>query len=361
MWGLRVPRSVVPLRARVKMLSSEWDVGDSEWGDLGGAGDVGVRVMYMDVGRGVGATHEYLERCADGDVAIAFVVERWVEHKSDKGTQSHPDYVRLGSVSGGAKVACHVRRDVADFCSLLSCANRFGCVELGGVRFGGVYGKCGSSVHGMSWWPEGIQGSIGSGGWVLIGNWNAHHARWSLDGRSNWVGKVLEEWQQGRGARLLRGREHTFERRRRGGAVVSRIDFALAGGGVERGGLSAGWGLSDDSAIGCVVAVDDLVGVVGYRDAVDWLKVQMTVDGEGDDWYEGLVGESAYEKLVNFRWLYLKRIRICGRSKRWWDSELSAQVKVVRRERRGWRRVGHRNVLRSEIAKMKRMVKEKKD
>ena len=86
----------------------------------------------------------------------------------------------------------------------------------------------------------------------------------------------------------------------------------------------------------------------------------MTVDGEGNDWYEGLAGESAYEKLVEFRRLHLKRIRICGRRKRWWDSELSAQVKVVRRERRGWRRVGHRNVLRSEIAKMKRMVKEKK-
>ena len=125
----------------------------------------------------------------------------------------------------------------------------------------------------MTQWLEGIQGSIGSGGWVLIGDWNAHHAQWSLDGRSNSVGRVLEEWRQGRGARLLRGREHTFERRSGGGAVISRIDFALAGGGVERGGLSAGWGLSDHSAIGYVVEVDDLVDVVGHRDAVDWLKV----------------------------------------------------------------------------------------
>ena len=143
--------------------------------------------------------------------------------------------------------------------------------------------------------------------------------------------------------------------------MVSRIDFALAGGGAERGGLSAGWGLSDHSAIGCVVAVDDLEGAVRCRDAVDWMKVQVTVEGEGEDWYEGSVGVSAYEKLVDFRRRHLKRIKICGRSKRWWDSELSAQVKVVRRERRGWRRVGHRNVLRSEIATMKKMVKEKKD
>ena len=85
------------------------------------------------------------------------------------------------------------------------------------------------------------------------------------------------------------------------------------------------------------------------------------MDGEGEDWYQGLAGETAYEKLVDFRRLHLKRIRICDRSKRWWDSELSAHVRVVRRERRGWGRVGHRNVLRAEITKMKRMVMEKKD
>ena len=39
--------------------------------------------MYMNVGRGVDATHEYLERCARGGVAIAFVGECWVERKSD--------------------------------------------------------------------------------------------------------------------------------------------------------------------------------------------------------------------------------------------------------------------------------------
>ena len=69
--------------------------------------------------------------------------------------------------------------------------------------------------------------------------------------------------------------------------------------------------------------MDGLEDVVGSRDAVDWLKVQMTVESEGEEWYEGLVGESVYEKLVDFRRIHLKKIRICGRSKRWWDSELS--------------------------------------
>ena len=57
----------------------------------------------------------------------------------------------------------------------------------------------------------------------------------------------------------------------------------------------------------------------------------------------------------------MKRIRICGRSKRWWDEELTPQVKRIRRERRKVSWVGHRNVLRAEISRMKAMVKEKKD
>ena len=61
-----------------------------------------------------------------------------------------------------------------------------------------------------------------------------------MDGKSDALGRVLEDWRCERGARLQRGRGHTFERRRGGGVVTSRIDFALAGGGVERGGLSTG-------------------------------------------------------------------------------------------------------------------------
>ena len=65
--------------------------------------------------------------------------------------------------------------------------------------------------------------------------------------------------------------------------MTSRIDFALAGGGVERGGLLTGWALSDHLAIGCQVAVDGHKDVVGHRDTVDWLKVQLVGDGEVED------------------------------------------------------------------------------
>ena len=210
---------------------------------------------------------------------------------------------------------------------------------------GGVYSKCGVRVHEMLHWLDRVQALVGNGRWLLIGDWNAHHEEWSLDGRLDPVGRVLEEWQASRGARILRSRSHTFERRRGEGVVVSRIAFALAGGGAECWGLTSGWGLSDHSAIGCAVAVDDMEVVEGCRDAVDCGKVQLTVAGESEVWYGELVEVTAYDKLVDFRSRHLKKIRICGRSKRWWDAELTEQVRKVRWERRRVGSVGHRNVL----------------
>ena len=226
---------------------------------------------------------------------------------------------------------------------------------------GGLYSKCGARVHEMLHWLDRVQALVGNGRWLLIADWNAHHEEWSLDRRSDPVGKVLEEWRKSRRARILRSRSHTFERQRGDGVVVSRIDFALAGGGAECWGISSGWGLSHHSAIGCVVTVNDMEVVEGCRDAVDRGKVQLTVANEREAWYGELVGATAYNKLVDFRNRHLKKIRICGRSKRWWDAELMEQVRRVRRERRRVSGVGHRNRLRSDILRMKWIVREKKD
>ena len=42
------------------------------------------------------------------------------------------------------------------------------------------------------------------------------------------------------------------------------------------------------------------------------------------------------------------------------DADLTGQIKAVRHARRNQCRLGHRNVLRAEIAKLKRRVREKK-
>ena len=51
-------------------------------------------------------------------------------------------------------------------------------------------------------------------------------------------------------------------------------------------------------------------------------------------WYRDLVGETAYDKLLDLRQKHLKLLRVCGRSKRWWNGEIAAQLAVVRDRRR---------------------------
>ena len=87
---------------------------------------------------------------------------------------------------------------------------------------------------------------------------------------------------QERGAELVAGREHTFERTREGVRVASRIDFAVVGGGAHLGPLKTGWGLSDNSAIGGMVRVVALAGVADVREAVDWDTVALTVADEDE-------------------------------------------------------------------------------
>ena len=91
---------------------------------------------------------------------MAFVSECWVEKQTRVGTQSHPDYVWLGSVSGGGKVACHVWRDLVDCCMLVGCENRFVCVEIGIVCIGGCI---------VSVWRGCMRCSIGS---IRSKNWS---------------------------------------------------------------------------------------------------------------------------------------------------------------------------------------------
>ena len=143
--------------------------------------------------------------------------------------------------------------------------------------------------------------------------------------------------------------------------MASRIDFVVEGAGASLGPLVIDWGLSDHSPISGVVWVGDLEGVVYTREVVDWGAVAFTVAYEGDVWYGELAGNTAYERLVDFRRHHLKQIRICSRSKRWWDSDLSDQVKAVQRARRWWALSGNRNVFYTEVSKMKCLVKENKD
>ena len=75
---------------------------------------------------------------------------------------------------------------------------------------------------------------------------------------------------------------------------------------------------------------------------IDWDKLAVEVAGaeenhkKGDDrWYQRLAGITAYEKLKSLRDRHLKAMVITERSKRWWDEELTEQLKRTQKARRG--------------------------
>ena len=51
-------------------------------------------------------------------------------------------------------------------------------------------------------------------------------------------------------------------------------------------------------------------------------------------------GETAYDNLLYLRRKHLKLLRVCGKSKRWWNREITAQLAVVRDHRRRYGRNG---------------------
>ena len=133
-----------------------------------------LKVAYMNIGRGCVAMDVFLESCAPKKVGICYVGECWVA-LTENGTQSHPDYVMLGSASKGTKVVVFIRKDLVDGVRLVATTARAVVVEVGACRVGGVYGKCGVSVHAMEDWLGILEEWIGEGDWLLLGDWNAHH------------------------------------------------------------------------------------------------------------------------------------------------------------------------------------------
>ena len=255
------------------------------------------------------------------------------------GTQSHPDFVMLGNASRGTKVVVFVRKDLVDAVLLVATMARAVVVEVGGCRVGGVYGKCGVSVNPMEDWLGTLQGWIGGGDWVLLGDWNAHHHTWSLDRRSGPGGRVLAEWVLERGAEVHFGEGGTFERRRGREVVQSRINFVVTS--PESGWTDAGadWLLSDHSRIGWSLVIDK-VRRADRREVVDWDRLATTLADEDERWYYDLIGETAYDKLLDLRRKHLKLLHVCGRSKRWWNGKISAQLAVVHGHRSRYGRNG---------------------
>ena len=129
--------------------------------------------------------------------------------------------------------------------------------------------------------------------------------------------------------------------------MQSGIDFAVTSPDTGWTHEEGDWLLSDHSGIGGSLVIGD-VARADRREVIDWDRLATTLADEDEGWYDGLVGETAYDKLLDLRRRHLKSIKVCGRSKRWWNKEIAAQLAVVRdhRSRSGrdgeWIRERHR-------------------
>ena len=287
---------------------------------------------YMNVERGCVAVHVCLESCGRKGVEEWFVGECWVA-AAGSGKQSHLDYMMLGSTTKGTRVVVYVGRDLVDGVELVATTAGAVVVRVGSCRIGGVYGKCGAIVHAIADWLVSLEGWLGDGDWVLVGNWNAHHSTWSLDGRSGPSCWALAEWVQGHGAEVHFGEGGTFERRHGGSVVQSRIDFAVFSPNCGWTSEDGNWLLSDHKSVGGSLVVRELEWV-DRREVIDWDRLAATLADEDEGWYANLAGGTAYAKLQYLKQKHLKTIKVCGRSKCWWNGRIVAQVAVVQDYRR---------------------------
>ena len=149
---------------------------------------------------------------------------------------------------------------------------------------------------------------------MLLGDWNAHHHMWSVDGRSAPEGRVLAEWVLEQGAEVHFGEGGTFVRRRGREVVQSRIDFVVTSPDSGWPDEDTDWLLSDHSSIGRSLVIDE-VRKADRREVVNWDKLAAMLTDEDERWYGDLMGETAYDKLLDLRRKHQKLLRYAGRAR----------------------------------------------
>ena len=122
-----------------------------------------------------------------------------------------------------------------------------------------------------------------------------------------------------------------------GGAALNRLRCHVTR--LRRADEDTDWLLSDHSGIGGLLVIVE-VRRADRREVVDWDRLAATLADDDEGSYRDLVGETAYDKLLDLRRRHLKLLIVCGRSKRWWNGEISAQLRVVRDDRRRYRQNG---------------------
>src|SRR4029077_18306037 len=327
---------------------------------------------YQNVGGSGNNAHGFLERCKERGVDIAFTGEAPWYRKG--GTTTHPDYELISTPGKDKRVMAYRRKGWETKVEVEEGGEKAVLLKAGDMLIGGVYGASGMRGTRYREWLEGLGEKIKDLYGCIMGDWNAHHKEWATEGDSMEEcarGRELWEWM-GEGGWAADPPGHpTWERNNNDTVRKTTIDLVIWRGNYAWGGEEWEKLMSDHWAVYGEVELNEEEGIGRRRrEVVDWEAVERTLEKEEDEWYPLLEGGTAYEKLVSFRKHHLKIAVHCSRSKRWWDEELTEQLRKVRKERRGG--VGERaqsdevvmervRKWKGEAARMRYLVKEKKE
>ena len=328
-----------------------------------------IRVEYMNVGGSGDRCHKFLEWCRDEGVGVVFAGEAAAYRGG--GTTTMAGYNIVSKWGKGQRVVAYVTGEWEDKVEVAYQGERMVVLKLGVKVIAGVYGDSKAGRKKYRKWLKEVRKRIGRKEVVVMGDWNAYHKVWAdrgdtlvQDGR----GEELRNWQCAGQWNLACPEGPTWEREVEGRWKRTTIDLAFYRGvGWEQ---TTGVKLSADYwTVRGRMGVEDINGIRKIREGIDWPRLEALMTDPGGDWYHEVVENDAYEKLRDLRERHLKEIVICPRSKRWWDGELTAQAKVVRRARRGGKRRrlvggwGRREAdsWKVEATKMKAMIRRKKE
>src|SRR6266576_2816363 len=260
-----------------------------------------LKIAYQNVGGRNLNQHMWLEECRQREVDVIFVGEVYTP-KEGLGTVNMMGYELVAEIKGGSRVVAYWKQGMGDKGRIIVDEEDAIGIHWKGRKIIGVYGKGKGKGIWYKTWVEKIVGYLKDSEGVLIGDWNAHHPRWSLTGKRDARGGALEEAIMEVGAEIFKTKGPTWERVVKGKQQQSRIDLVFAKGDQIVDRLrkhklgSDHWGL-----------IMEMKGPHEWaeieKEVVDWDKVDETVG-------KGKKEEEKNNELVKFRRNHLKKIKL---------------------------------------------------
>ena len=295
--------------------------------------------------KGSDNAHTFLQWCWERKVDIAFIGEPWrsgdIKSSSFKdGTQLHDAYLLGAGDKQKDMVVGYWRKTLAEEVEVLQAGKKEIWISIRGVKIAGVHRRGEEGVSNIQEWIQRMDIVARDVAKVALGDWNAHHDSWHLKGESNRRGNYLHEKMQLNGMGLIQQQKTPTFRR---GGQQSRIDLVFATEKLVTKPPTEEWLTSDHAAILIMVkAQTTLKSQTVEKLVTDKVELEALLCGlekvgreMQETWYTSLTGDNPYDKLNHLVAESQRVMKINERSKRWWDKELSEQVRKVATAGRG--------------------------